>query len=1005
MKKITVLIFIISLLSSFRIHANEGVTVVADLSPEKPTVADWLTEYATDHGDYVTYSGVSKLIVKGEMSSDDFTTIKAMDGIQSVDLWETNRTSLPTLAFSESTGLYMEGILTLEEVRLPKNLKIIGNFCFSGSPKLKKMNLKECPLIEELGQEALFGTAIEEFYFGKNLKSIDGTSLGNNLSAKSITIDPENPYFVTEQNALYLRESNQLIYYPFACEQKKLVVREGTVSIGWEVFRKQAFIEEIVLPNTLKTIEEAAFPECSNLKKINLPESVLSIGINAFDRTGLESITIPSAVKLIEGGTFRECKNLREVTVKGPIKSIGSWAFDGCYNLEKLIIEDASQIEQILSYCFRGCSKIKSFDFSTSSNLTNLDAYSFQNCKILETVSLPNSVDSIGNYAFDGCEALKNFKFPTDLIKIFDYVFRNNKSLTHIDIGEKLEVIGTGAFSYCTAVSELNVAKNNYFVKLDNNILVNSDGSRIIFVPASGGIADLTIDDGIDTIDDYAFSGNQVIEKVKFSGDIKRIGNGAFSGCKNLKSINLTKCALLETIGDDAFGDCSKLNQIKWMSDKDEATLAIGNKVFINCTSLTEIRLPSQTKTLKDYIFQGCTSLETADLSNLKTVTRIGNLFLDCSSLNKVNLPQGGKLTSLGYYIFNGCSSLKTITIPATMTGAGSVNGEMFDGSGLEEFLVETGHPKFISKNGSLQSIDGKVFYACPTAKSGSFTIPDGIEQIYSNAFYAVTGITNITLPKTIKPFGYNNVDGSFKKMYGLESFTLTEDHPNYSVENGILYSKDFKNLYFYPSNINREFVLNDKVEVLEGGSVIDNPHLTSIVLPAPVKIVENYPFSNLENLQKLELPETVTEASSVAEKCPKLIEVILHATTIPRATKYVFDGCHEDLIVHVPFESLESYQANKYWKNFNLAAIEADAIEEMTADKASNLRLRIENGILHLSSNDMIAWAEIYSLDGSLLNKSNQSVIDLSAFENQLLLLVVRFTNGDVASQKIIIR
>lgn len=995
--------FFVALLLSLTVQTMaKGVSLTVEVGAEK-SLADCLNDYKTNEIPGFSYAGIEELIIKGDLQAADFKLFLRMYGIEKIDLKQTPVTALPPFAFSEISGQTVSGISTLKEVVLPPSLTLIDSYAFSGCENLEKVNLEELEKLETLSGEALFGTAMTEFHFGKSLRSIAAAALGNNLKLTTVTVDPANPHLQAVDNAIYQQSNQSLIFYPFACAQKKLTVKAGTKSIGEEVFRRQAYIEEIVLPEGFEKLDVHAFPECVNLRKINLPESMTTLGEGCLGQTGIETIVIPTGINLLNPGIFQGCKNLKSVMVNGAVTEIQMRAFSDCLSLEEIAFTDLSALKLLDLYAFSDCPKLKSIDLSKA-KITELPLKCFQNAASMTSIKLPETITSLGNYVFDGCEQLNLTAFPTALTTIGDFAFRNCKALTRIEIGVNIEAIGSGAFSNCIGVTDLIVEENNYFVKSDEGFLINSDGNRLIFAPANSATGALVVMDGIDTIDDYAFSGNHNLTKVTLPSDMLKIGEAAFAGCNKLQSLDLSRCSKLTTFGKEAFKDCVGLKEIKWPADKATASLTFNQGVFQNCTALTEVRLPKQTQTVYTSLFEGCVSLQKADLTGATNLKILNNMFIDCAALTTVLLPTEGVLSSFGASAFKGCSSLKSIVIPASVKSAGAVTGQMFENSAIESVIAADGHTAYKTIDGVLYSADGKTLYVYPRAKLGDVIIPDYVEAIYGKAFYGVDDITKITLSPNLKPFAYNCVKGAFIKMHNLREIALPENTLNYSVENGVLYTKDFKTLCLYPAAKSDPFALNPAVENLENEAIADNPYLTDVVVNAPLLKFLSYAFYNCPNLTSLDLPQTVTMMTYAVKECAQLEKVIVRAITPPSATKSTFLNCHPDLQVFVPKAALSAYKAHNNWSKFSLNAIEdiPDALDEVTDGHDSTVKVTVANKRVTVLSTEQIAWTEVYATTGAMLAKTAQSEIELNGVAREIVILVVRMRNGDTHVQKV---
>lgn len=181
----------------------------------------------------------------------------------------------------------------------------------------------------------------------------------------------------------------------------------------------------------------------------------------------------------------------------------------------------------------------------------------------------------------------------------------------------------------------------------------------------------------VDAIDDRAFEERE-ISSVYISDGIKRIGKSAFSGCALLEECFMS--ITLETIGDAAFAHCSLLPSIEIAP-----TAEIGSTAFMECTSLEKIELPDGFTSLGVGAFLDCTALKSvtigADLAEISA-----NAFEGCTAL--VEFRSGKGLHSLGSFAFKGCVKLRDVYLDSGFVGKDAViGGAAFqDCTGLQEF-------------------------------------------------------------------------------------------------------------------------------------------------------------------------------------------------------------------------------------------------------------------------------------------------------------------------------
>ena len=173
--------------------------------------------------------------------------------------------------------------------------------------------------------------------------------------------------------------------------------------IGEEAFYNNKNLISIIIPNSVTTIGNNAFEDCSNLTTVTIGENsqLTTIGEYAFyNCSSLTSIYIPSGVTSISEYAFQSCSNLTTVTIgeDSQLTTIEQYAFSNCSSLVSIIIPDS--VTTIGNYAFYYCSDLESITIGEDSRLTIIGNYAFRYCSSLATIYIPNSVTTIGNYAF-----------------------------------------------------------------------------------------------------------------------------------------------------------------------------------------------------------------------------------------------------------------------------------------------------------------------------------------------------------------------------------------------------------------------------------------------------------------------------------------------------------------------------------------------------------------------------------------------------------------------------
>ena len=180
----------------------------------------------------------------------------------------------------------------------------------------------------------------------------------------------------------------------------------SVTSIG-STFQSCASLTEVIIPNSITSIDNYAFQSCASLKGMVIPQGVKGVGANSFQYCrSLEAMVIPQGVTNIGQNAFKEC-TLTEAVIPNSVTSIGFYAFQNCSSLKGIVIPNS--VASISSYAFEGCVSLKRLTISQS--VTSIGSNIFKTLMALREVVIPNSVASIGSYAFQQCLALIKYDF------------------------------------------------------------------------------------------------------------------------------------------------------------------------------------------------------------------------------------------------------------------------------------------------------------------------------------------------------------------------------------------------------------------------------------------------------------------------------------------------------------------------------------------------------------------------------------------------------------------
>lgn len=214
-------------------------------------------------------------------------------------------------------------------------------------------------------------------------------------------------------------------------------------------------IAHIILPDSITTIKNRAFAECSELKSIYLPDSIENIGDEAFfNDKALTSIKIPKEIKDLAQGVFQNCDSLSKVESSPYLRDIGKSCFQGCKSLQELSFPH--DLYSIGDSAFQGCDMLEKITLPDHMCYDHLGKYAFKGCSCLKEIVIPSGVRTINEGCFEGCTSLKIVNVKRNSsdwnLDIFNNAFAGCEQLETITIDENYDpkiTIKQGAFHQC----------------------------------------------------------------------------------------------------------------------------------------------------------------------------------------------------------------------------------------------------------------------------------------------------------------------------------------------------------------------------------------------------------------------------------------------------------------------------------------------------------------------------------------------------------------------------
>lgn len=349
-------------------------------------------------------------------------------------------------------------------------------------------------------------------------------------------------------------------------------VTYSVTGIGDEAFNQCSDLKKVTIPKSVTHIGNNAFLNCPKLRKVTIPNSVTYIGNAAFSNLKRPTYnahvfaylpysyegdyTVPEGIEMIAGGAFAGCRRLTGLTIPNSVTSVGKDAFFLCNNITEPVYN---------AHVFAYLPKYYSDEYTIPEGIETIVSSAFDDCYLLTAVNIPNSVTSIGNKAFKFCVNLSKLEIPNSVTHIGESAFTSCASLTSITIPGSVTHIGESAFSGCFNLTSVTIADG--VTDIGRNAFLSCASLSSITIPNSvtsiGLYAFLycySLTEPVYNAHVFAHLPNDYEGAYTIPEGIESIAGGAFRSCEQLTALTIPASVTL--IGGHVFTECPNLTSV-----------------------------------------------------------------------------------------------------------------------------------------------------------------------------------------------------------------------------------------------------------------------------------------------------------------------------------------------------------------------------------------------------------------------------------------------------------
>ncbi len=325
----------------------------------------------------------------------------------------------------------------LHTIRFSNSLQEIGSFAFYNCEQLTGLSLPST--LQTIGTDAFSScVALTEMTIPQQVTTIGEGAFSGCSALTKISVEAGNTTYHSTTDCLIHTASKTLVS---GCRNSVIPTDGSVIAIGNEAFSGCVGLSRIHIPQTVTAIGDFAFYGCETLNLLLLNNELLTIGGSAFAGcSALEYLTIPNKINSIGSSAFAYCTGLKTITLPTTLTHIGTGIFAGCTTLNHIVINAGNSTYHTENNCI--------IHTSTNSLIAG--------CR---TSVIPDQITTIAQEAFWGIP-LASITLPASLQAIGDYAFSNCEQIETLVLPPSVTAIGTRAFADCQRLQTLTLSSS-----------------------------------------------------------------------------------------------------------------------------------------------------------------------------------------------------------------------------------------------------------------------------------------------------------------------------------------------------------------------------------------------------------------------------------------------------------------------------------------------------------------------------------------------------------------